>query len=62
VSERVGEKNICNTIKFLFYFRINVGACTQDVAIRLEGEQQEEGHHKTEETHGFGQSESQNGV
>jgi len=28
----------------------------------LESEEEEEGHHKTEETHGFGQSESQNGV
>ena len=28
----------------------------------LEGEEQHEGHHQTEETHGFGQSKSQDGV
>jgi len=28
----------------------------------LKGEQQQEGHHKTEKTHGFGQGESENGV
>lgn len=30
--------------------------------MNLEREQQHKGHHKTEETHGFGQSEAQNGV
>jgi len=30
--------------------------------LHLEGEEQQEGHHQTEETHSFGQSESQNGV
>lgn len=28
----------------------------------LEGEEQQEGHHKTEKTHGFRQSETQDGV
>lgn len=28
----------------------------------LEGEQQQERHHKTKQSHGFGQGESQNGV
>ena len=28
----------------------------------LEGEEQHERHHQTEETHGFGQSETKNGV
>ena len=28
----------------------------------LKGEEQKEGHHKTEKTHGLGQGESQNGV
>jgi len=32
------------------------------VLVNLEGEEQKEGHHKTEQTHGLGQSESQNGV
>lgn len=35
-------------------FTIDVG--------RLEGEQEQESHHKTEETHSLGQGETQNGV
>lgn len=30
--------------------------------INLESEQQQEGHHKTEKSHGFGQGETQDGV
>ena len=30
--------------------------------MNLEGEQEQERHHETEETHGFGQGETQNGV
>jgi len=30
--------------------------------LHLEGEQDKEGNHQTEETHGFGQGKSQNGI
>lgn len=46
---------------------VNVGAAEHSVApvsvnCCLEGEEQQEGHHKTEKTHGFRQGETQDGI
>lgn len=39
-----------------------VPKCTLVVMVDLEGEQQQERHHQTEQTHGLGQGEAQDGV
>lgn len=56
----------CFTILLLKYFIHNKRPFTRSnapaVVLSLEGEQEQEGHHETEQAHGLGQGESQNGV
>jgi hypothetical protein len=44
-------------------FDDKVVGCIEDFnTINLESEQQQEGHHKTEKSHSFGQGETQDGI